>query len=902
MLQIQEKSPTPFGESIKDIDALNSEMIDAEVLAHLAYMPFGEKDLPGFTNHPDALESYNGMTVGELVDYYISTISGNRVFSARFKGDEYEANIKFLESVKSCPRYADLYILETFCKMEDNVAYPLGGTQSAAYVFSTCPKPNTIEGNAAIGSIYIAYRGTDATLNGWKEDLVMGYCEPQATVDQRYFTNYVFQEYKNADVRMTAHSKSTFSELLIASELAERYPKRIKSVFALDGPGFPNSMFDKANKSFEYIKDITYFICPENSIIGQIGSMPAKAPKEHIIFVKSEANDVMFEHLILNWRFSSTTKYKLIDYAWRGGYELDGIAAGKQSEFSKLVNNIFSVIQNNYPENKMDLLGSSVFRFLGESNSNSVWTWDLDNPQDVRSFKDNIIRAFGSLTNEEIEAITLFVKVIADAQIRDATGNPLSISKKINLVLEAFTGGKLNFGQNRLLDIFGLILAALDFKTFGNSSRVLKNITADTAGFAGLLLKILRDDAQFGENSTLIAPLLNNELNEYSAIEALINALHRYSMSNDLGVFEENLFAALIEYHVFQKVPEATSPSVKLELLRDITAKVFEGNIELSKIIDAANEMLWGQLNSESLKIITELINSINTGTGGIHVKTPEGQSDIYLDAYESNYNQIQILYAYFNILKEEGYKEISLANRVFGLFSYDILKREGDKKITVAYVIFENIKKIGIDAMNRVNEAAQGGEKCMYSDYLTAEMYWKISETTQFPIDKRADIFLDPPQSSLVGIEPKYHSFTELQVKTVKQPEATTPKINYSTDSFAASSGSLEKYSLAGFGSNKISVNFGQMRKARATVEDLQNEIQSRVKITVKVREMANEAKRQYSQYYYVQKDADDVMKACEKLEADTRKVAEELRKMGYGLGKVVEGYIELERELSQL
>jgi len=53
-----------------------------------------------------------------------------------------------------------------------------------------------------------------------------------------------------------------------------------------------------------------------------------------------------------------------------------------------------------------------------------------------------------------------------------------------------------------------------------------------------------------------------------------------------------------------------------------------------------------------------------------------------------------------------------------------------------------------------------------MYSDYLTAEMYWKISETTQFPKDKRADIFLDPPQSSLVGIDTKYHSFTELQAE----------------------------------------------------------------------------------------------------------------------------------------
>ncbi|MCL2146798.1 MAG: hypothetical protein FWH52_03225 [Synergistaceae bacterium] len=92
-----------------------------------------------------------------------------------------------------------------------------------------------------------------------------------------------------------------------------------------------------------------------------------------------------------------------------------------------------------------------------------------------------------------------------------------------------------------------------------------------------------------------------------------------------------------------------------------------------------------------------------------------------------------------------------------------------------------------------------------------------------------------------------------------------------------------------------KIIVNLKDLRAIIATAEDLLKEIENRERITAKVRASANESATMYK-HNYVKIDAASLTKACEELETETRRGVTELRTMINGLGKTIEGYIEIE------
>ena len=88
-------------------------------------------------------------------------------------------------------------------------------------------------------------------------------------------------------------------------------------------------------------------------------------------------------------------------------------------------------------------------------------------------------------------------------------------------------------------------------------------------------------------------------------------------------------------------------------------------------------------------------------------------------------------------------------------------------------------------------------------------------------------------------------------------------------------------------------------LRQVKADAEALLNELTSRVKITVKARATANEAMGQYSQSY-VRNDADAVLSSCARLESESRRACDELRRLIRGLDMSIIGYQRLEQEFA--
>ena len=97
------------------------------------------------------------------------------------------------------------------------------------------------------GTTYIAFRGTDDSLVGWKEDFNMAYKAPvPSQIAAREYLNatikFGFRKY-----RLGGHSKGGNLAVYAAVECNERIQSRIINVYSNDGPGFRKGMIESAN-------------------------------------------------------------------------------------------------------------------------------------------------------------------------------------------------------------------------------------------------------------------------------------------------------------------------------------------------------------------------------------------------------------------------------------------------------------------------------------------------------------------------------------------------------------------------------------------------------------------------------------------------------------------------------
>lgn len=146
--------------------------------------------------------------------------------------------------------------------------------------------------------IFIAFRGTDNTLVGWKEDFNMAIQDgTPSQLDATKYTTRVAQEYPNAKILLGGHSKGGN----LAVWAAVNQPKEIKSrlirVYNFDAPGFSKKVFDSNN--YQLIEDKILSIVPECSIVGIIMS---SSPQ---LVVKSDSEGAL-QHNPFTWQIQRT--------------------------------------------------------------------------------------------------------------------------------------------------------------------------------------------------------------------------------------------------------------------------------------------------------------------------------------------------------------------------------------------------------------------------------------------------------------------------------------------------------------------------------------------------------------------------------------------------------------------
>ena len=117
------------------------------------------------------------------------------------------------------------------------------------------------------GNIVVAFRGTDATVAGFKESAMLSYLFPiPAQIEGLHY----FQEtamLNKGGVYVCGHSKGGNLAEFAAVNCSNSLKKKLKGIYAFDAPGFPIWFFDRYD--YKQIRGVLHNINPQGSLVGR---------------------------------------------------------------------------------------------------------------------------------------------------------------------------------------------------------------------------------------------------------------------------------------------------------------------------------------------------------------------------------------------------------------------------------------------------------------------------------------------------------------------------------------------------------------------------------------------------------------------------------------------------------
>lgn len=205
---------------------------------------------------------------------------------------------------------------------------------------------------------FIAFRGTDNTLIGWKEDFNMSFSqEVPAQVEAARYAQQIVEEL-DMPVRIGGHSKGGNLAIWAGTHLPLEDKSRIIRIYSNDGPGF-SKKFLESERYGEIREKISSFV-PDSSIVGVL--------MEHDEYTTIQSsNPSIWQHDPFSWLVLGRNFV----------YDDEGrSASGKQ--FEKIVD---SWLYSMSPKEREELV-DSIFDILSSSNAKTLD--DLDNSK-IRS-------------------------------------------------------------------------------------------------------------------------------------------------------------------------------------------------------------------------------------------------------------------------------------------------------------------------------------------------------------------------------------------------------------------------------------------------------------------------------------------------------------------------------------
>ena len=233
---IEERGDRTFSE-----EAFNE--VDALVFAWLSYFEIEKLDGAGV--------QCRGMNLRNLVGKSVEILGGFRRPDKFVKLVSTVTGAWMLSKAAMKRRYGDV-VIGNFKTIFD----PQNSIQFSATTY-----------HIGSGTEVVAFRGTDTSVAGWKEDCLTSFSKevPSQDLALKYLNDC-----HSSGLRMilSGHSKGGNLAIYAASKCNRRIIRRINDIYNFDGPGF---CFDiRQTKNFREIRDRIHSFIPGSSVVGML--------------------------------------------------------------------------------------------------------------------------------------------------------------------------------------------------------------------------------------------------------------------------------------------------------------------------------------------------------------------------------------------------------------------------------------------------------------------------------------------------------------------------------------------------------------------------------------------------------------------------------------------------------
>ena len=200
------------------------------------------------------------------------------------------------------------------------------------------------------GTFYVAYRGTDETIIGWKEDLNLAFSEPvPAQLMSVEYLNQTAGQIKEP-FYVGGHSKGGNLSIYAAMNCKKRIQNKIKAIYSHDGPGFRPEILEQSG--YDKIKDRIHRTIPHSSLVGLI-----LYSKGTYRVVESKSIGLA-QHNPYTWLIQGDD-FKIVNHVYSGRMFMDTainewILSLNQDQMHVFVDTLFDVVLASEADNLID--------------------------------------------------------------------------------------------------------------------------------------------------------------------------------------------------------------------------------------------------------------------------------------------------------------------------------------------------------------------------------------------------------------------------------------------------------------------------------------------------------------------------------------------------------------------
>jgi hypothetical protein len=320
--------------------------IDALIFSLLSYLPF--KDiLPG-------VESNKDLPLKRVAERFLEknhkaetkSINVDSTASASFNLDL----VNLLAQCANCERFKNIRM----SKYAESVDFTIG-RQFGAVMFSL-----NIAGNEKV----IAFRGTDSTVMGWKEDFQLAYMEkiPAQESACKYLERVI--SFFSGRYIICGHSKGGNLAVYAGTHLTPLLQSRIARIINFDGPGFDFSV-TRRNSFTNNERKVTNII-PVESMVGMLLEPFGKQT------VISSQDRMLNQHDAFNWEV-----------------EQNHFVPGKLSTFAKMTEQTLKTWLTDIPIPQREVFLDAFFEILGASEGAAI---KFDPQENVKQIKNILLK------------------------------------------------------------------------------------------------------------------------------------------------------------------------------------------------------------------------------------------------------------------------------------------------------------------------------------------------------------------------------------------------------------------------------------------------------------------------------------------------------------------------------